>query len=280
VTDVRIYPQGVPSWIDTEQPDLRAAQEFYGGLFGWTFETVTPPGAPAYVIARLDGREAAGLAQGDPDAVGATSVAAWNTYVAVDDAGAVVERVRAAGGRVVSEPQDAGDSGRSAACLDPSGAGFRLWQARRRPGVQSVNVPGAWNFSDLHTGDRASAVAFYSAVFGWVFDDVGSATMVRVPGYGDHLEATVDPDIRARQAGALVPPGFADAVGWLGDAEPGSSSHWHVSFTVAERDATVATAEKLGAGVLDVQDTQWTRTALIRDPQGAQFTASQFTPPA
>jgi hypothetical protein len=31
--------------------------------------------------------------------------------------------------------------------------------------------------------------------------------------------------------------------------------------------------------VLTTNDTEWTRDALIRDPQGAEFTASQFTPP-
>ena len=34
----------------------------------------------------------------------------------------------------------------------------------------------------------------------------------------------------------------------------------------------------LGAHVRGQDDTEWTRTALIRDPQGAEFTASQFTP--
>ena len=59
--ETRTYPEGVPSWIDIEQPDLDAAQAFYGGLFGWTFEPVTPPDAPLpSMIARLDGREAAG----------------------------------------------------------------------------------------------------------------------------------------------------------------------------------------------------------------------------
>ena len=38
MTGTRTYPEGVPSWIDIEQADLAAAQEFYGGLFGWTFE--------------------------------------------------------------------------------------------------------------------------------------------------------------------------------------------------------------------------------------------------
>ena len=36
--EARTYPEGVTSWVDVEQPDLDAAQAFYGGLFGWTFE--------------------------------------------------------------------------------------------------------------------------------------------------------------------------------------------------------------------------------------------------
>ncbi len=31
------YMAGVPCWIDTSQPDPRAAAEFYGKLFGWEF---------------------------------------------------------------------------------------------------------------------------------------------------------------------------------------------------------------------------------------------------
>ena len=37
----RTYPHGVTCWIDVEQPDIDAAQAFYGGLLGWEF-AVTP----------------------------------------------------------------------------------------------------------------------------------------------------------------------------------------------------------------------------------------------
>ena len=98
--------------------------------------------------------------------------------------------------------------------------------------------------------------------------------MIRRPGYGDHLEATVDPGIRARQSGMAAPPGFEDAIAWIAPTAPGEPSRWHVSFTVADRDQTMADAERLGAQVLRQDDTEWTRTALIRDSQGAEFTAS------
>ncbi|WP_127127835.1 VOC family protein [Georgenia sp. SYP-B2076] len=271
----RTYPPGVTCWVDTEQPDVEAACRFYGGLFGWTFENAAAPGAPVrYVIARLGGRDVGAVA-GPRD-----GTATWNTYVAVDDADDWARRLVALGATVRSAPADAGEGGRGAVLADPEGVELRLWQPRRRLGAQAVNEPGAWNFSDLHTGDPEAATAFYAEAFGWSIEDVGFGRMIRRPGYGDHLEATSDPDIRARQSAVSTPPGFEDAIGWLAPIAPGETPHWHVSFAVADRDRTAADAERLGGHVLDAAETEWTRTALLRDPQGAEFTASQFTPPS
>jgi predicted enzyme related to lactoylglutathione lyase len=278
VDEQRTYPHGVPCWVDTEQPDLEAATRFYGGLFGWTFTDAMPPDAPgSYLIATLDGRDVAAIGPG-------TQTARWNTYIAVDDADDSAAAVASAGGKVITGPQDAGPGGRTATCLDPQGAEFRLWQARRRLGAQIANTAGAWNFSNLRTDDPVTALSFYSAVFGWVTElpEDGSGAMVRVPGYGDHLAATSDPGIRERHA--FAPPGFSDAVAGLESAGLESagleeSPHWHVLFTVAERDESVDLAQRLGASVLSTSETPWTRTALIRDPQGATLTLSQFTPP-
>jgi hypothetical protein len=267
----RTYPSGVPSWVDTDQPDPAAAQNFYQRLFAWSFTTISAERQDMYALARLDGHEVAGLAASP------TGPAAWNTYIAVDEADAAAARISAAGGEIVAGPADVGEAGRTATCRDPVGAEFRLWQARQHLGAQLVNAPGTWNFSDLQT-DQPEQAAFYADVFGWAIEDMGFATLVRRPGYGDHLEATVDPDIRRRQRG-VAPPGFEDAIAWVAPLEPGTSPHWQVTFAIADRDATAALAGTLGADVISSQDTQWTRTALIRDPQGAVFTASQFTPP-
>ncbi|MFD0360658.1 VOC family protein [Nocardia sp. GCM10030253] len=276
---VRTYPAGVTSWIDVEQHDVAAAQAFYAGLFGWRFVAATPPGAPfRYVIAQLDGKDVAGIG-GPADATTAEPAAsAWNTYVAVDDAQATADLVANSGGRILAPPTAAGEGGISVACADPSGVEFRLWQAKRRQGAQITNAPGAWNFSDLHSTDPAASSSFYAKVFGWAIADLGFATMIRRPGYGDHLAATVDPDIHERQSADMVPPGFADAIGWLAPTQESETPHWHVTFTVADRDETVAAAARLGATVLATTDSEWTRDALIRDPQGAEFSTSQFTP--
>ncbi len=272
----RTYPAGVPCWIDTVQPDPDSARRFYGELLGWTFDEAMPPGAPgSYLIASLDGQDAAAIAPGR-----AGDAAVWNTYIAVDDADDTATEVSTAGGRVVDEPQDAGPGGRAATCRDPFGATFHLWQARDRPGTQVVNAPGAWNFSDLHTTDPRGATAFYAGLFGWVATDYpgnGDGPIMRMPGYGDHLASTVDPGIHERQA--FAPAGFADAIGAIETGRPGEPAHWHVTFSVADRDASADVARRLGATVLSTTQTPWAQLALVRDPQGAEFTISQFTQP-
>ncbi|MET0741042.1 MAG: VOC family protein [Candidatus Nanopelagicales bacterium] len=277
MNQARTYPQGVTSWVDVECRDMEAAMAFYGGLFGWTFADAPSSGTEnRSVIAKLGGAEAAGVTASVDRP---SEQAVWRTYVAVDDADAAAARIVAAGGLLLDKPTQVGEEGRSVTCSDPLGVSFRLWQARRRLGAQVANTPGAWNFSELHTADPATSAAFYSEVFGWSFDDLGFATLIRVPGYGDHLKSTVDPDIYARQEGVVAPPGFADATAWLTPVGPDEEPHWHVAFTVADRDTTATTASRLGGTVLKSSDSDWTRDALIRDPQGAVFTASQFTPP-
>jgi uncharacterized protein len=269
----RTYPEGVTCWVDIEESDVEEAARFYGVLFGWTFIEAAPK--RRYLIAQRDGQDAAGLGErpiDDPIA----RPAAWNTYISVRDVDRLAAAVSAAGGRVTEPPADLVRAALTASCVDPEGIPFRLWQSLGRQGAQVANTPGAWNFSDLHTADPTAAIAFYGRMFGWIFDDLGFATMIRQPGYGDHLAATSDPGIHERQSGDKVPPGFADAFGWL--VPPHGEPQWHVTFTVADRDDAAAAAEQLGATVVSTGDTEWTRDAQIRDPQGAVFTISQYSP--
>ena len=272
VSDQRHYPHGVPSWVDVTQRDLEEATRFYGRLFGWQLTDATSSVATdAYLIATLDGHDVAAVAP-----VEGAGTVAWRTYVACDDVDATAAAVTASGGSVVAAPRDVGPAGRDATCADPQGAVFRLWQARRRLGAQIANSPGAWNFSILHSAATAAVLPFYAEVFGWAVDPQLGAGMVRLPGYGDHLAATVDPHIHKRQA--FAPPGFADVVaGMVEDADPDQAG-WQVMFSVADRDESAATAERMGATVLSSSENEWTREAVIRDPQGATLTLSQFAP--
>jgi predicted enzyme related to lactoylglutathione lyase len=65
------YRPGVPCWVDTSQPDVDAAVEFYGKVLGWEFEERPVPNPDdRYLVARKDGLVVGGLgrsAEEDPD---------------------------------------------------------------------------------------------------------------------------------------------------------------------------------------------------------------------
>jgi len=274
----RTYPDGVPSWVDLNTPDPGDSQAFYRGLFGWDFETATPPGVPPYEIATLGGLDVGGLAPTSDASVADAGPAFWATYVSVDDADATVERAVAAGGKVVSYPQGGGDGGRSAVLSDPAGAEIRLWEPKRRLGAQKVNEPGSWVFNHLRS-PGPDALDFYRAVWGWEDIDMSGTTMIRRLGYGAHLAATVSPQIMEMIASVGAPAEFADVVAAWSPEVAAGDPYWHVSFSVADRDVAAARAVELGASVEDTAETEWSRDATIVDPQGARLTLSQFVPP-
>ena len=273
------YIPGVPCWIDTAQPDPDAAIAFYHDLFGWEFEDVMPPGAPGrYAMARLPGGDVGAVTSA---AEGVTEPAAWNTYIWVTDADETAQRVRAAGGTVLTEPEDAGDAGRMAVFADTEGAAFSVWEAKRHRGAAVVNEHGSLNFNDLTTRDPEAAAAFYGAVFGWEPLPIGAGTMWARPGYGDFLESRT-PGMRAGMKEMGAPERFEDVVASLivvTDDQPEATPHWSVTFAVNDADTIAARATELGGTVVSPpMDAPWTRMAVIADPHGATFTASAFKP--
>src|SRR5947209_4117565 len=159
------YIPGVPCWIDTSQPDPEAAVDFYSELFGWEFENVMPPESEGkYFIARIRGRSVAAVGS-IPE--GAPRTAMWNTYIWVQSADEIADKVRDAGGHVLMEPFEVMDAGRMAVLADTESAAFCVWQAKTHTAAQVVNEHGTLNFNGLHTRAADAAKAFYSRVFGW-----------------------------------------------------------------------------------------------------------------
>jgi predicted enzyme related to lactoylglutathione lyase len=274
------YIPGVPCWIDTSQPDPEGAVDFYGGLFGWTFENAMPAGSGgAYYMARLRGGDVAAIGS-IPES--APPQAMWNTYVRVESADETATTARDAGGTVVTEPFDVLEAGRMAVLADPEGAVFCVWEAKAHQGARIVNEPGSLNFNDLHTRDVDRARAFYGSVFGWRTLELGGGFEAwTLPGYGDHLERD-DPDLRKRLAEFGGPAGFEDVVASihrLTDHELGVPAHWGVTFSVANADDAARRVSELGGTVVAAPfDAPWVRMTVLADPQGATFVASAFVP--
>jgi predicted enzyme related to lactoylglutathione lyase len=270
------YIPGVPCWADCSEPDPEAAARFYGGLFGWELENVMPADAGAsYFIGRIRGGDVAAIG---PIPDGAPAEPTWNTYVWVDDADAAAKAARAAGGSA-TDATDVMDEGRMATITDPEGATVMVWQAKEHRGSKVVNEHGAVNFNNLETHDLDRARAFYGSVFGWKTLPLAAGVSWTLPGYGDHLEEST-PGLHEQMANMGAPDGFIDvvaAVEPLAESDTSTPAHWTVTFGVDDVKAIAAKAEELGGTVVTApHDVPWSRQAVIRDPQGATFIASQF----
>jgi predicted enzyme related to lactoylglutathione lyase len=273
------YIPGVPCWVDTSQPDPEVTLPFYGGLFGWEFENVMPEGSGgSYFIGRIRGGDVAAVGS-TPE--GAPPMAMWNTYIWVESADETASKAREAGGGVAMEPFEVMDSGRMAVLTDPEGAVFCVWQARNHRGAKVVNEHGSLNFNGLATRDLEGAKAFYGAVFGWEALALPTGSMWTLAGYGDHLEES-SPGLRQQMTAMGAPEGFIDVVAALNpiaDDDSDTQAHWSVTFAVDDADAAAAKASELGGEIVAGPfDAPWTRMAVIKDPQGATFIASQFVP--
>jgi predicted enzyme related to lactoylglutathione lyase len=240
------YPHGAPCWVEIVAPDQAATEDFYAGLFGWRFGDG---------VARLDGRVVAG--------VGAPGRPGWRTYMRVRHAAGVAAGVVEGGGWVLP----------GGLFTDPDGAVFGVTDVGRA--AELVNVPGSWNWSNLHTPAPAGASEFYAPLFGWVTSSVHDAVMVRLPGYSDVLELN-DPGIRVRHAANGAPEGFRDAVAWITPTT--GRARWDVTFAVADADAVASRAEALGGEITtEPFDGAGARIAALRDPQGSAFTVSAWS---
>jgi len=239
--EVAGYPEGVPSWVDLAAGDPPAAMAFYRELLGWDLGD-----GGGYCFCRVRGHAVAGInTQASPEG----TATAWTPYLAVDDADAVAARVAANGGRMIFGPRDVHTQGRTAWAADPQGAVFGLWQAGDHVGATLTGEPGTMVWTELSTPDLDAAQPFYAEVFGHVWEPLDA---------GGVRYATFAVD-GVPVGGALEEP-------------PGSTPVWTPTFGVADTDAAVAAAARLGAQpIAGPADSPYGRYAAFRDPQGAFF---------
>jgi len=255
--EVDEYPEGTPSWFDLGTPDLDAAIGFYSALFGWEVE-VGPPETGHYSMARIRGRDVAGLA--DQQGPGP---AAWSTYLAVDDLDVTLGRAVGHGAQVLVGATDVSQAGRFAVVADPGGAVVSFWQAAEHRGAGRVGEPGCVLWSELTTRAVDESLEFYRDVVG-LTSVLGSSTM------GDYYELH-------RADGRTV----AGLMSMSGDAwDDQVPNSWMVYFASDDPDATAARCVELGGSVpVPPMDIPPGRFAVLADPQGAVFSVMRFDLP-
>ncbi|MFE1363487.1 VOC family protein [Streptomyces anulatus] len=257
------FLDGAPDWVDLGTPDLDAATAFYRELFGWDLV----PGGPevgGYGMLTLDGRYVGGVMTVSEE----EAPSAWSVSFQSPDIAATAAAVERAGGSAAFEPMDVLDLGSMGGFTDPAGAYFAAWQPKEHPGFGVVQEPGSFLWAELYTSDVPAAAAFFNDVFGWGTDQL------KVEGT-DYTYTTVHP------AGAGPEASFGGLVR-MGDvpSEAARGPHWLPYFAVADVDATVAAAKRLGGtetlAAMDVPGVG--KMANVADPFGAVFAVMRPEP--
>jgi predicted enzyme related to lactoylglutathione lyase len=251
MADTKTFVVNAPIWIDLSSTDPAGAREFYSKLFGWKAEPEKDPAAGGYAIARLEGKDVAGIG-GTQDPKGPS---AWMVYIGTRDTDALSKKIQAEGGKVVAPAFDVLDSGRMAVFQDPTGAFISAWQPKTMPGFSVMRKGGAYSWAELNSRGIDSAKPFYKKVFGW-----GTKDTAMGEGQPDYTEFKLGEESIA--GGMEMNPMVPKEV----------PSYWTVYFGSRDVDGSHKKAVGLGATeMVPPSDFPGGRFSILSDPQGAMF---------
>ena len=248
-------PLGAPCWLDLTSSDVERAQDFYGTVFGWTFESAGPEYG-GYINAAKDGHPVAGLMANRPESQTPDN---WATYFHTADINAAVSTVTDAGGSSCMGPMEVPAKGFMSVATDPSGAVFGLWQPLEHRGFEVIGEAGAPAWHQLTTRDYRAAVDFYREVFGWQTEQISDTDEFRytTAWFGDQQ---------------LL--GVMDGAGFLPEGVP---STWTTFFGTEDVDKTLQVITDNGGAVIQpARDTPYGRLAAATDPTGTVFNLSSL----
>jgi len=241
-------------WYELMTEDVKAAEKFYSDVVGWEAKDSGIPGM-AYTIISAGPSAIGGIMKVPDEARAMGARPAWLGYVGVDDVDSTVARLTAAGGKVYRPASDIPGVGRFAVVADPHGATFILFKpaSAEGPPPAAPGTPGTVGWHELHAGDRESAFAFYSGLFGWTKTeamDMGPMGVYQMFATG------------------------GEAVGGMMTKRPEMPmAAWLYYFNVDAIDAAAARVTAGGGKVLmgphQVPGGQW--IVMGGDPQGAMF---------
>jgi predicted enzyme related to lactoylglutathione lyase len=160
MADTKTFVANAPVWVDLSSTDAAKARDYYAKLFGWKVELAPEPDAGGYALAKLDGKDVAGIGPAQTP----EGPSAWMVYIGKHDAEQTAKKVEAAGGKVIAPPFDVLKSGRMAVFQDPVGAFISVWQPREMQGAQLMYAPNSFAWAELNArGNREGQAVLHQS---------------------------------------------------------------------------------------------------------------------
>jgi predicted enzyme related to lactoylglutathione lyase len=86
-----------PIWTDLATSDAEGAREFYSKVFGWKVEVNPDPQYGGYALAKIGGKDVAGIGPKQMD----EAPTAWTVYIGTADAADTAKKAEAAGAKII-----------------------------------------------------------------------------------------------------------------------------------------------------------------------------------
>ena len=243
-------------WHDLITNDTAAAQHFYAGLFGWTFEETIRPGGGPYILAKSNGQYVGGMVHKD-NPNDQTNYSRWLGYLSVANVEKALKMTRSAGGTIVVDARELGNIGQVAAITDPQGAVLGLIRSNHGdPDDSQPDALGRIVWDELLVEDTQAAASFYESLAGYNIQTIQRRG-------GQYIKLTAD----GRERAGIMQNPF--------EYYPSS---WLTYFAVADPIAATAKVESLGGKVLlpPSSDLRESTLAVVEDPSGAVLVLQQW----
>jgi hypothetical protein len=247
-------------WAELLTLDVGTAAEFYGKVFGWTFETYGPEDDfKTYTMVLSGGTPIGGMVYAQPKEPEKYPSSRWVGFISVADVAATATRVEQAGGRVVIKPSVLGERGTEALFMDPEGGIFGVIRSADGDPPDFVAADDQWLWAELWAADAAKMAAFYQGI--GPYEIVEGAAKGEGSGY------------------QLWSGGFARA-GIL-ERPTRVPTTWLPYVRVKSvADSTARAVEAGGKVVMAPARMHGTQVAVILDPTGAPFAVAEWPPAA
>jgi predicted enzyme related to lactoylglutathione lyase len=247
-------------WAELLTRDVGTAAEFYGRVFGWTFETYgSEDDLRTYTLVLANGNPIGGMVFANPRERSMKPDARWVGLVSVPDVEAVAGKVTGGGGKVIMPARVLGQRGTAALFTDPEGAIFGAIASASGDPEDYLGDVNEWLWMELWADDVSRLAEFYKASIGY------------------EVVGTADPDAGAASGVNLASGGYARA-GIL--AKPAQVKTAWLPYVRVQSVADTVTRARAAGGriVLEPTRAHGTTVALIQDPTGAPVAVAEWTP--
>lgn len=250
--------QGSWIWYELMTPDTGAAKAFYETIVpGWSLQSGSAETNSYGFISNADGGMTGGLLELTDAMCEHGAQPCWLGYIGVDDCDAAVAAVEAAGGKCLMPAHDVPMAGRIAMVADCCGSPFYVMTPTPQHGggestAFAQNTVGRCGWNEMLAGNQATAIAFYTGLFGWTLPEPMDMGPMGTYQFIDHDGIGV---------GAIMQVPEGAPKGW--------SYYFRVPSISAANEAIPANGGQVVNGPMEVPGGDWIVQGI--DPQGAAF---------